>query len=252
MTNSGSGLPGAGLLIGDAARLCGVTPRAVRHYHDVGLLPEPSRDSSGYRRYGAADVIALVRISRLRALGMPVPQIARRLGGGSAPEDLRRLADELGHEIDRLGKLRDRIVAAIGSQTLDPAEVLARALREFGQLGAEDELDPGESEAASLVDALHPGGIAGALDTAHDLLASPSARARFDGLLQRYRALSPDSTPAEIEGLAADVMAALPRPENAPVAIDVGVMDALVGDRLNAAQRRFMTTFRAAVAESDE
>jgi hypothetical protein len=58
MTNGESGLPGAGLLIGDVARLCGVTPRAVRHYHALGLLPEPERDSSGYRRYAAADVAA--------------------------------------------------------------------------------------------------------------------------------------------------------------------------------------------------
>jgi hypothetical protein len=59
------------LSIGEVARLAGVTPRTVRHYHATGLLAEPSRDSPGYRRYGAADLIALVRVVRLRALGMP-------------------------------------------------------------------------------------------------------------------------------------------------------------------------------------
>ena len=76
--------------IGDLARTAGISTRAVRHYHAVGLLPEPERDSSGYRRYGAMDVIALVRIVRLRNVGMPIPKIAEQLraetrGGADAP-----------------------------------------------------------------------------------------------------------------------------------------------------------------------
>ena len=41
------------LTIGQLAAYAGVTVRAVRHYHQIGLLPEPERDASGYRRYGA-------------------------------------------------------------------------------------------------------------------------------------------------------------------------------------------------------
>ncbi len=29
--------------IGDAAAFAGTTPRAIRHYHEIGLLPEPER-----------------------------------------------------------------------------------------------------------------------------------------------------------------------------------------------------------------
>ncbi len=50
------------LTISQLAKYVGVTVRAVRHYHALGLLPEPSRDDSGYRRYGADAVIALTRI----------------------------------------------------------------------------------------------------------------------------------------------------------------------------------------------
>ena len=39
------------ITIGQLARYAGVTIKAVRHYHKVGLLPEPERDHSGYRRY---------------------------------------------------------------------------------------------------------------------------------------------------------------------------------------------------------
>ncbi len=49
-----------GLTIGQLAEYAGVTVKAVRHYHRRGLLPEPPRDASGYRRYRAEDAIALV------------------------------------------------------------------------------------------------------------------------------------------------------------------------------------------------
>ena len=85
------------LSVGEVARLAGVTPRTVRHYHATGLLPEPPRDSSGYRRYSSRDAITLIRAVRLRALGMPLPQVAARLA--ESPEgdaaSLRTLADEL-------------------------------------------------------------------------------------------------------------------------------------------------------------
>ncbi|WP_344167895.1 MerR family transcriptional regulator [Kribbella lupini] len=37
------------LTISRLAAYAGVTVRAVRHYHQIGLLPEPERDHSGYR-----------------------------------------------------------------------------------------------------------------------------------------------------------------------------------------------------------
>jgi hypothetical protein len=33
--------------IGDAAAFAGTTPRAIRHYHEIGLLPEPERGGNG-------------------------------------------------------------------------------------------------------------------------------------------------------------------------------------------------------------
>ena len=54
--------------IGRLASYAGVTIRAVRHYHKVGLLPEPERDASGYRTYDAAAVVRLIRIRTLPTL----------------------------------------------------------------------------------------------------------------------------------------------------------------------------------------
>lgn len=46
--------------IGGAATFAGTTPRAVRHYHQIGLLPEPERGADGRRRYGYDDMIRLL------------------------------------------------------------------------------------------------------------------------------------------------------------------------------------------------
>ena len=60
------------LTIGQLAAYAGVTVRAVRHYHQIGLLPEPERDASGYRRYGATAVVSLIRIRTLANAGVPL------------------------------------------------------------------------------------------------------------------------------------------------------------------------------------
>ena len=56
------------LRIGQLAALAATTTRTIRHYHAIGLLPEPERDESGYRRYGAEHLVRLIRIRRLRSL----------------------------------------------------------------------------------------------------------------------------------------------------------------------------------------
>lgn len=63
------------LTIGQLAATAGVTVRTVRHYHQVGLLPEPERDASGYRRYSAQAAVDLVRIRTLADAGVPLARI---------------------------------------------------------------------------------------------------------------------------------------------------------------------------------
>lgn len=67
------------LTIGQLASYAGVTIRAVRHYHHVGLLPEPQRDTSGYRTYDAAAVVRLVRIRTLAEAGVPLTRVRELL-----------------------------------------------------------------------------------------------------------------------------------------------------------------------------
>ena len=50
----------------EIAELAGTSLRAVRHHHEVGLLDEPERRANGYKQYGVAHLVRLVRIKRVR------------------------------------------------------------------------------------------------------------------------------------------------------------------------------------------
>ncbi|MFJ8856473.1 MerR family transcriptional regulator [Streptomyces sp. NPDC102437] len=63
------------ITIGQLARYVGVSTKTVRVYHDKGLLPEPDRDASGYRRYSANAVIDLIKIRTLADAGVPLARI---------------------------------------------------------------------------------------------------------------------------------------------------------------------------------
>ncbi|MGW2229787.1 MerR family transcriptional regulator [Streptomyces formicae] len=61
--------------IGDAAAFVGSTPRAIRHYHEIGLLPEPERGGDGRRRYGYEDMIRLLWIRKTADAGIALDDI---------------------------------------------------------------------------------------------------------------------------------------------------------------------------------
>src|SRR6478735_2127004 len=63
------------ITISELAGYAGVTVRAVRHYHQIGLLPEPERDHSGYRSYDAAAVVRLIRVRTLAEAGVPLARV---------------------------------------------------------------------------------------------------------------------------------------------------------------------------------
>lgn len=85
------------LTIGELAGRAGTTVRAVRHYHAVGLLPEAERDRSGYRRYGAAALVRVLRVRRLRELGLSLERIGELLDADEP--DLHRALDALDAEL---------------------------------------------------------------------------------------------------------------------------------------------------------
>ncbi|WP_243791834.1 MerR family transcriptional regulator [Saccharopolyspora gloriosae] len=91
----------------EIAELAGTSLRAVRHYHEVGLLAEPERRSNGYKQYGVAHLVRVLRIKRLTDLGFSLSQIAEMGDTDDHPEQaLRTLDAELGATIERLQRAR--------------------------------------------------------------------------------------------------------------------------------------------------
>lgn len=69
----------APLNIGEAAARSGVSPKMLRHYESLGLLPAIARTESGYRQYTGRDVHTLRFIRRARDLGFSIAEIAELL-----------------------------------------------------------------------------------------------------------------------------------------------------------------------------
>jgi DNA-binding transcriptional MerR regulator len=91
----------------ELAELAGTSLRAVRHYHEVGLLPVPERHSNGYKQYGVSHLVRLLRIKRLVDLGFSLSRIAAMGDEDHHPaEALRALDAELAATIERLQRVR--------------------------------------------------------------------------------------------------------------------------------------------------
>jgi DNA-binding transcriptional MerR regulator len=125
------------ITIGQLAAYAGVTIKAVRHYHKRGLLEEPSRDSSGYRRYTTQHAIDLVKIKTLAEAGVPLARIKELFTAepdqfGSAMTEIDRNLQERARELRRT---RERIARLGAGDRLfvsaDVADYLDR-LRELG------------------------------------------------------------------------------------------------------------------------
>jgi Cu(I)-responsive transcriptional regulator len=68
------------LNIGEAAAAAGVTPKMIRHYESLGMIPEVQRTEAGYRLYSPREVAMLRFIRQSRALGFSARQIESLLG----------------------------------------------------------------------------------------------------------------------------------------------------------------------------
>src|SRR4051794_40320697 len=146
------------LTISQLAAYAGVTVRAVRHYHAKGLLPEPERDRSGYRRYSAQAAVDLIRIRTLADAGVPLARIDALLHAQPAEFDsaITDLDAELRRKIDQLAKYRRRIAElASGERLVLPPEVVA-ILNRMRSLGISELRVRLERDSWILMQALDP------------------------------------------------------------------------------------------------
>ncbi|WP_217565866.1 MerR family transcriptional regulator [Streptomyces sp. GbtcB7] len=111
--------------IGELAVTVGVTTRTVRHYHHLGLLPEPERRPNGYRDYTLRHAVVLARIRRLTELGLGLAEV-RDVLADDAGRDLAEVLEELDADLARqeaaIRERRDRLRALLDRDGNLPAE----------------------------------------------------------------------------------------------------------------------------------
>lgn len=61
--------------IGEAAKESGVSPKMIRHYELIGLIPSADRRGNTYRDYNEGDVQRLRFVRRARDLGFSIERI---------------------------------------------------------------------------------------------------------------------------------------------------------------------------------
>ncbi|CCH31084.1 MerR family transcriptional regulator [Actinosynnema sp. NPDC047251] len=162
------------------ADLAGTTLRAIRHYHEVGLLAEPERRANGYKSYGVPHLVRVLRIKRLTGLGLSLAQIADLGDADEHPgEALRRLDAELAATIERLQRVRAELGVILSRET--PTDLPP----DLAQLVVEADMSP-QDRAFTVVLAQ---------------LATPAALAAYADAVRRY---SKDPVVVEFDTLPVD------------------------------------------------
>jgi DNA-binding transcriptional MerR regulator len=182
----------------------GVTIRTLRHYHRIGLLPEPPRDTNGYRRYGVQHLVRLLRIKRLAGLGLLLGELPALLDGADERRDavLDELDGTLVRQIERSQEQR-RIIAALrkGDGPIDMSPELAKAMLPLETRRAEQANQAGREQSVLLENTLTDEGR-GALTQLYGRLAAPDLAEATEELGRRFDCLGPDSSEDEVAELA--------------------------------------------------
>lgn len=225
------------------AELSGVTLRSIRHWHHVGLLPEPERLTNGYKQYTARHLVLALRIARLAGLGFSLEQVTDMLDSEEhGQESLRGLRSELDTRISELMRIRsdvDELIDRGISPDLSPEALLASEV-----LGT----DPGARNVAILLAHLLPDEDMPAF--AEAMRDAPEALERFSTELMHLPAETSEAQTVAlaergirvIEEFLADRGDALPRFEHrSGEEIEADAMTELMTEHMNPAQERVMT-----------
>ncbi len=124
------------LSIGDFSRMTHLSVKALRHYHDVGLL-EPARidGASGYRFYDVDQVPVAQVVRRLRDLGMPLEQVKSVLDAPDVEARNKEIAAHLTRMEHELAQTRES-VAGLRALLAAPPRRLPVQFRSIPATGA--------------------------------------------------------------------------------------------------------------------
>lgn len=166
------------LTIGQLADYVGVTRRAIRHYHALGLLPEPERTASGYRSYHAQHVVELHRIKVLTDAGVPLSRVRGLVDAEQEAfrEAAAQIDAELRARIAELEATRESLdrLAVRGEPFLPPQ--VTRMQHQMRALGVSERTLQMERDAWLLIQVLFPDLVGYWLDTQQAMLNDPVYR----------------------------------------------------------------------------
>jgi DNA-binding transcriptional MerR regulator len=140
------------LRIGDVAKLAGTTPRTIRYYEELGLLPQtPERPSGGHRLYSPEEVERLREVMRLKELlGVSLHELKELLAAEEAraavraelrredvaPERRRELLEEAQGHIERQLALVEHRANELAKLRKELLTTRARVRRRLAELNA--------------------------------------------------------------------------------------------------------------------
>src|SRR6185437_12553040 len=157
------------LTIGEFSRMTHLSVKALRHYHDMGVLEPAAIDPfTGYRSYDATQVVPAQVIRRLRDLGMPLDSIRSVLIAPDLETRNREIAAHLGRMERQLAQTQASVAglrALLAGPVVRPAVEYrkipaATALAVAQVVSAADLATWGSDALGALADALATSGVA--------------------------------------------------------------------------------------------
>lgn len=190
----------ATVTVGEFSRLTHLSVKTLHHYHEIGLLAPDSIDpSSGYRRYGTAQVETALLIRRLRELRMPLPEVRELVetaDGAKREETLRthleRMEQELAHTREVVTSLRELLTP--GQPTLDVEYRFIPPFRAYGVRGRvmRDDIGPWCEYAFGKLDA-----VAGEIRATSGATYSDEFFTDDEGEVVAFLPVAPDQPPTD-------------------------------------------------------
>jgi MerR family transcriptional regulator, repressor of the yfmOP operon len=98
------------LRIGEIAERSGVTPRTIRYYEELGLLPQTEREQGKHRVYTEADVERICELTRLRdLLGLSLEELRSMITAEDVRAEIRRRFHETDSREEQLTLLDEAL-----------------------------------------------------------------------------------------------------------------------------------------------
>ena len=116
-------MAGKMLKIGEMAKFCGVSPRALRVYQDAGILtPELVDPETGYRAYSVGQSVKLDMVTQLQSAGFTLREISQI----EAEKDVSALSNRA---CNRSREIEDEIARLLGEKRA--ADEIAQSCKQY-------------------------------------------------------------------------------------------------------------------------